>query len=69
MYGAGADIAIARKPHTEPLKAFGKCCGHRSPLQGFDPIDFDKMLEEPPNFRHGSNTRRMRPLTKEHPRN
>ena len=69
VYGAGADIAIACKPRAEPLEAFGKCCGHRSLFQGFDPVEFDKMLEEPLNFRHGSNTRRTRPLTKEHPRN
>ena len=43
MYGAGADIATARKPRAEPHKAFGDCCGHRSLFQGFDPVDFDKM--------------------------
>ena len=69
VHGSGADIAIVCKPRAEPLKAFGKCCGLRGRFQRLDPADFDKILEEPSNFRHGSRTRRMRPLTKEHARN
>ena len=69
VHGSGADIAIACKPRTKPFKAFGTCCGLWSRLQGFDPAGSDQMLEEPANFRQGSRTGRMHPLTMEHPRN